>query len=507
MRLFLMGTGLFATALCVSALIPAQTSANAARLNSASLKSVSSGAVAASLSPNLTNRSYKTMGETGELPNSKASPASMPRRYQDITNSEPNPVRDKSDLTALGSVGQSPIAEQDKVASITPGETSSSPSEVLETPDTLPTPRLKPVPKRSGRAVNLAQIERRIRRLMREKQMAGLSVAIVENGELTFAKGFGETQKGTGERVTEDTIFRWASVSKGVAAATLLSLADEGYLALEHPVEAFHTTLQLPKHAHNVTVEDLLSHKVGIVRNAYDRKIEEGASPKDVRASMKDLKNLCDPGTCHGYQNVIFDTATEIAESATGLPYKSIVSERLFKPLKMTSASTTYEGLIRSKSWAKPHTRKGRPISTVKPNYYRVPAAAGVNSSVVDLSKWMVAQMDGDNGVVSNMARVEMQTPRVNTPRESRLMRRKYTSLKDSSYGLGWRIYDYSGHKVVGHRGGVEGYRALVLFDPELKTGVAMMWNSGHSDPIGLQMEIMDQVYGNRTRDWMRLNR
>lgn len=374
-------------------------------------------------------------------------------------------------------------------------------------PEILPAPKLKTPPSRMTHAVDIKKIQSRIKRVMREKHMVGLSIAIVENGQLTYADGFGETLKGSGDKVTQDTIFRWASVSKGVAAATLMSLADEGKLALDAPVSGFQTSLKLPKSRYDITVEDLLSHRVGIVRNAYDRRIEEGRSPQAVRDSIQYLRHVCAPGTCHSYQNVIYDSASEIAEDLTGIPYKSVVSERLFRPLDMTSASLTYEGLIRAKSWAKPHTRVGRPIRRVKPNYYRVPAAAGVNSSIIDLSKWMTAQMDDHSPAISKFAQAEMQTPRVNTPREARLLRRKYYAMNKAKYGLGWRIYNYGGHKVVGHRGGVEGYRALVLFDPEIKTGVAMMWNSSHSDPVGLQLEIMDQVYGNRSRDWMRLNR
>ena len=100
----------------------------------------------------------------------------------------------------------------------------------------------------------------------------------------------------------------------------------------------------------------------------------------------------------------------------------------------------------------------------------------------------------------------DMQIARVETPREQRFMRRKYMSLKNAQYGLGWRIYDYAGHQVIGHRGGVQGYRALVLFDPEKRSGIAMMWNSPHSRPIGLQLEFMDQLYGLPKRDWLRLN-
>ena len=78
--------------------------------------------------------------------------------------------------------------------------------------------------------------------------------------------------------------------------------------------------------------------------------------------------------------------------------------------------------------------------------------------------------------------------------------------MKKAHYGLGWRVYDYHGHKVIGHRGGVQGYRALVLFDPEKQAGIAMMWNSPHSKPIGLQLEFLDQLYGLPRRDWLRLH-
>jgi len=95
---------------------------------------------------------------------------------------------------------------------------------------------------------------------------------------------------------------------------------------------------------------------------------------------------------------------------------------------------------------------------------------------------------------------------RITTPRESRNMRRHFKALTDSEYALGWRTYDFEGHEVVGHRGAVEGYRAAVLFDPELKSGVAMLWNSATGRPNGLQLEIFDQIYGLPKRDWMRLN-
>lgn len=353
--------------------------------------------------------------------------------------------------------------------------------------------------------INTAEIDRRASLLMNQLEMTGLSVAVVENGKTTFAKGYGEEIRDSGQMVTADTVFRWASVSKGVAANTLLSLVEDGKFSLADSAEQLAPSLDLPgSESSNVNLVHLLSHQTGIVRNAYDTRIEAGRPAKATRTALRNLGTLCPPGTCHTYQNVAFDAAAEIIEGHTSLPYKTVVQKRVFDALGMTSASVTLDGLIRNKRWARPHGRFGGRIAAVKPTYYRVPAAAGVNSSVRDLAKWMTAQFP-ESGQIPADRLSAMQTPIVSTTGEQRFLNQRYRDLKSAHYGLGWRVYNYHGHKVVGHRGGVEGYRALVLFDPEKQAGIAMMWNSPHSRPIGLQMEFLDQLYGLPRRDWLRL--
>ncbi len=352
--------------------------------------------------------------------------------------------------------------------------------------------------------INIQEVDRRIKELMQRPQMSGLAIAIVQDGEIIFSKGYGVTERGNKSAVTDDTVFRWASLSKSVAAATVLQLSEDGKIALQAPIQDYAPSLKLPESKFIVTVEDVLSHRTGIMNNAYDNLIEGGRPAKLVRGALEHTERLCEPGACHSYQNVAFDATAEAAETVTGLPYKSIVSEALFAPLKMETASLTLAGLEQSAHWAKPHNSRGQLIGKVKPTYYRLPGAAGVNSSVNDLARWMIAQM-GDNPAFSEFVRVSMHTPRMETPYENRKMRAYYSSLKNSRYGLGWRIYDYSDHEVIGHRGAVEGYRSNVLFDPELKTGVALLWNSNQSRPNGLALEVMDQVYGYPKQDWMRL--
>jgi beta-lactamase class C len=353
--------------------------------------------------------------------------------------------------------------------------------------------------------IDYVRIDERLKRLVGEDEMAGLAVAVIEGGKINFVKGYGETVGRSGDKVTAETVFRWASVSKGLAATMVAGLAEQGKLSLDDPIAKWAPSLKLPDRGEwKATVADVLSHRVGLTSNAYDLKLEEGADTKALRRSFADLPKACDPGTCTAYQNVAFDAASEIVERVTGLPYEAAVRARLFGPLGMTSGSVSRDGLVGSKSWARPHLGKSRPLE-VPDAYYRVPAAGGVNSSIYDFALWMRAQMGLVPRVLSPALLDTIHRPRVVTPVEQRRVRRFGDRLKDARYGLGWRDYDYLGHRVYGHLGGVRGHRSSILFDPVLKTGVVALWNSSSSQPVGIEIEIMDMVYGALFQDWLEL--
>jgi beta-lactamase class C len=343
--------------------------------------------------------------------------------------------------------------------------------------------------------------------LMNERAMVGLAVGIVENGEIRFLKGYGETVAGSGQMVDPNTVFRWASVSKGVAGIMVATLAEEGKVSLYAPLATYGTSLRLPGgNEHKATVSDLLSHRLGLFGHANDSKLEDGGDARFLRASLASLNSICSPGTCWSYQNVAYDAASEIVEKATGKPYAEAVRDRLFAPLGMTSANMSREALLSSPNWAQPHVggKTSKPVE-VTDSYYRVPAAGGVNSSIKDLAIWLQAQMGADPKVVSPQVLAAAQAPRAATLGELRRMRNFRERINSAAYGFGWRIYDYAGHRVVGHHGGVRGYRALIMFDPERKTGVVALWNSSTSQPNGLEIEVMDMLYGLEPRDWLKL--
>ena len=356
------------------------------------------------------------------------------------------------------------------------------------------------------RSIDYPALDRRLQHLIREPSMVGMAVGVVENGRITFLNGYGETVAGSGERVTPDTVFRWASVSKGVASTMVAKLAEQGKLSLNAPVVNYSSTLRLPARAeYRATVGDMLSHRLGLYRNAYDNKLEEGQSTSALRQTLSQLNLVCPPGTCWSYQNVAYDSAAEITEKLTGRSYEQATRDMLFSPIGMTSASISREGLLGAKSWARPHTA-GRRTEEVQDAYYRVPAAGGVNSNIKDLSLWMIAQMGGMPDVLSPRLLDTIHAPVVPTPGERQRMRKFLERVADPYYGYGWRNYNYAGHRIVGHHGGVNGYRSLILFDPARRSGVVALWNSNTAQPWGLEFEVMDMLYRLPFRDWLELN-
>jgi beta-lactamase class C len=343
---------------------------------------------------------------------------------------------------------------------------------------------------------------------MESQSMIGLAVGVVENGEIRFLKGYGETLAGSGDKVTPNTLFRWASCSKGVAADMVTLLAHDGKLSLVEPVGRYAPSLRLPSGNENrATVADLLSHRLGLFSHANDNKLEEGQDPHQLRSMLAQLNPICPPGTCWAYQNVAYDAASEIVEKVTGKTYEQAVRERIFGPLGMRSASMSRNALVTAPSWARPYRggRSAKPVE-VTDSYYRVPGAGGVNSSIKDFAIWMEAQMGLAPAVIPPEVLREVQTARVPTPGELARMRKFRERVRTAQYGLGWRIYDYDGHRVIAHRGGVTGYRSLIMFDPVLKSGVVALWNGSSNQPGGLEFEVMDMLYRLPPRDWLRLD-
>jgi beta-lactamase class C len=356
------------------------------------------------------------------------------------------------------------------------------------------------------RDVDYKALDARLRQLVAKPSMVGLAVGVVENGRITVLQGYGETLKGSGDPVTPSTVFRWASVSKGLAATMVAKLAEQGKIDLNAPVANYAPDLKLPNgNERAATVGDLLSHRLGLYRDAFANKLEEGQDPSFLRTQLATLNAVCAPGTCWNYQNVAYDASSEMVVRLTGQPYEQAVKRMLFNPIGMSSGSVSMAALEANKSWARPHSAGRRPWPMVD-TYYKVPGAAGVNSDIKDMALWMEAQMGEMPDVLDGKLLDTIHAPYVITPGERGRLRKFLERVNTAWYGYGWRSYDYAGHRIVGHRGGIKGYRSFILFDPQKKSGVVALWNSDTWQPGGLEFEVMDMIYHLPFRDWMELN-
>lgn len=334
----------------------------------------------------------------------------------------------------------------------------------------------------AGWAADLDEFERRVAALAAGDNLVGLAVGVVRDGEIVLLKTYGERSVGGDMAIGPQTTFRIASLSKGFAATLAAQLVEEEKLSLFDKAAQFSPALRLkdPAQASAVTLEHLLSHRLGLPPYAYDNLLEADIEPKTILGRFSEVKPVCRVGQCYAYQNVGFNMIADAIAQAHGASYAQAIEDRLFAPLGLSGASVDMEGLQKNDDWARPH-RRGRNgswrVVDVKQAYYNLPAAGGVNASISDMTVWLNAQMGNAPRIVSAKARALMHTPRVATPAEKRRLR-QMKRVKTAHYGLGWRIYDYAGQEVITHAGSVEGYSAQIAFLPERNVGIVVLTNS-----------------------------
>lgn len=403
---------------------------------------------------------------------------------------------------AVGSTAQTPPPSHDQMPAVVPAEpagvvtpapiapVSHAPSPIepaLETGPRLPT------------GFHVPTFEAMARQIVADQRVPGMAMAIVHNGKILSAEGYGITDVSDAEPVDAHTVFRLASLSKGFAGTMAGLLVADGAMRWDSKLVDYMPDFKLsrPGAAEQVTVADLLSHRVGLPRNTYDRDLEQYVSYRDLTRKLANAPLQCEPGTCYAYQNVAFSLVGDIMFAATGDFYAQQVQRRLLKPLGMNDASLGLEGIESSARWAKPHVRgRGGWVSLMpKPTYYEVGPAAGVNASASDMAKWLLAQTGHRPDVIPAPLLATLHAPLVDTPYQTRTSAWRRARLDSAGYGLGWRIYNYNGHQVAYHAGAVQGYRGMIAVVPELDLGIAMMWNGESSIPTGLLPTMLDRAF------------
>jgi len=327
-----------------------------------------------------------------------------------------------------------------------------------------------------------ADYETFFRQLVAERDYPGAAFAIVTREGIQHIATVGHTSAGGQRKIDEQTTFRLASVSKPFAAELVGLLVEDGVLKWEDPVSRYVPGFRIDGDVTQIQIQNLLGQSTGLIPHAYDNLLEDGKSMDYIWQKMADLPYLCEPGKCYAYQNSIFSLVAPVVAQATSRDYPALVEERIFRPLDMTTASVGYESFVNNPNHAEPHARrKGRWTTIpVQPNYYRAAPAAGVNASILDMAKWLQAQLGGKPDVIPPGLLSELSQPRVETRREK--YRKEWRDiLSDAHYGLGWRVYQLGDEQLVYHGGWVSGFRADVAFSPKHDIGIVVLMNAESS--------------------------
>jgi len=345
--------------------------------------------------------------------------------------------------------------------------------------------------------------------LVAEGDVPGLALAITYRGRVLSARGYGVTDVDAPRPINAHTVFRVASLSKSFASTLTGLLVNEGALRWDSRVVDFFPTFQLaqPEAADTLTIADLLSHRVGLKAHTYDRNIEANAEYHALVELLSQAPMECLPGDCYGYQNVAYSLIGDVVFAASGRFYDEMVARRLFLPLGMNDASLGLDGILASPRWARPHVagKTGWRALTPKPTYYRLAPAAGVNASISDMAQWVIAQGGYRPDVLPASVLAALHAPRVDTPTELRTSQAHWRGLRlqSAAYGLGWRVYDYAGHRLLYHGGAVQGYRSAMAILPARELGVVLLWNSSSALPSGLLPTILDRALDLPAQQWL----
>jgi len=320
------------------------------------------------------------------------------------------------------------------------------------------------------------------RQLIADRDYPGAAFAIVTRDQILRIATVGHTTVARKHPIDVQTTFRLASVSKTFAAEMVGLLVEDGTLRWDDPVILYVPDFKINGDTSQIRIQHLLGQSSGLMPHAYDNLLEHGKSMDTIWQRMSDLAFICEPGQCYGYQNSVFSLVDPLVERATALPYETLIEQRIFKPLDMNTASLGYEAFINNPNHAEPHARRNGQWKTVpvQRNYYRAAPAAGVNASILDMGKWLQAQLGSKPEILSPEMVGNLYKPRMKTRRE--MYRKQWkTMLSSAHYGLGWRIYQLGDEQLIYHGGWVSGFRADIAFSPQRDIGIVVLLNAESS--------------------------
>jgi CubicO group peptidase (beta-lactamase class C family) len=358
--------------------------------------------------------------------------------------------------------------------------------------------------------IDLKKLDNYYANMVDEWDVPGVSIGIVKDGKIIFKGNYGVKEIGKDEKPDENTLYAIASNSKGFTSTIIGMLVQEGKLDWDDKVKKHLPYFELYDSwvSNEITIRDLLCHRVGLKTYSGDiiwYKAE--LTSEEIIKRLKYLPCAYDFRSGYGYSNVMFITAGEIIKKVTDKSWNENVQERIFNPLGMGRTIASPDDLKIKGNHATPHALSDN-INTPVPwvSWEEIGALGGIISSVSDLSKWMIFNLN--NGIWDDDTLLIPETRNMLwTPHNNFIV--DHTKANDfnmhfSSYGLGWRLSDYHGRLLVNHGGGYDGMSSFTALVPDENLGIIILTNGMRSPIRAAAYYALDMFLGIEPKDWSR---
>ncbi len=319
--------------------------------------------------------------------------------------------------------------------------------------------------------INFGAIDAQLQAAIQQHRLPGMSVAIVQDGEIVFAKGYGEARPG--QPMTPDTPMVIGSTTKTFTALAIMQLVEQGKLDLDEPVKRYIPWFQVAdlQASETITLRHLLSHTSGLTDQNYDdRALPDDATLEDAVRDLANAAPVAAPGKAWHYFNPGYAVLGYLIEQVSGQSYGDYIAAHIFQPLGMVNAFSDPEQAQQA-SLAQGHLALfGFPLSFDQPfPRYGLPEGY-LMVSANDMARYLATIMhDGQtaNGeIISPASLHKMFTPR--------------PMPEHGTYGLGWEIDSYYGEPMIYHGGSNEAFKHEALFFPKRNLGLVIQINENH---------------------------
>jgi CubicO group peptidase (beta-lactamase class C family) len=356
--------------------------------------------------------------------------------------------------------------------------------------------------------VDFKKLDTYFEKALNDWGIPGMSVGIVKDGEIVFSKGYGVLEIGLPEKPDGNTLYAIASNSKAFTSAIIAMLVQEGKLNWDDKVQKYLPWFELYDSfvSRETTIKDLLCHRVGLGTFSGDVIwYKSDLSSEEIIKRLKYLPNRFNFRDGFGYSNVMYITAGEIIKIVTGKTWGQNVQERILDPINMDRTIYSLKMLSTKGNFATPHAfEENKNIPIPYENWEEVGALGGIISSVNDMGKWMIFNMN--NGITGSDTLLTPASRNIiwkmhNTYHVDHTKPNEF-STHFRGYGLGWGLEDFHGKMKVSHGGGYEGMISSVTMIPDEKLGVVVLTNGMNAPTTAVTNYVLNAFMGIEEKHW-----